>query len=126
MTQKQHDAHDFNYHMEYDLQNYSLYIKNKIFSQDIVASGGCMTFKQKNIQSFPFQINTELQAIAVHVTFPYDFILYNVYIDHGLTIQTFKDELDKLIRQLGHSFILTGIFNSYNILWGSHKTDRRG
>jgi exonuclease III len=109
-----------------NFKNYNTFNKNKTCSQDIMASGGVMTLVDKNIHSVSYQIDTNLQAIAVHVTFPLDFILCNVYIDHGISNQTFKDELEKLIKQLGHSFIITGDFNSHNILWGSHKTDKRG
>ena len=108
------------------LNNYISYIKNKTCTQDIMACGGVMTLINKNIHSSHFQLNTNLQAIAVHVTYPFDFIICNIYLDHGIPTQTLKDELENLIKQLGHSFILTGDFNAHNILWGSHKTDRRG
>lgn len=108
------------------LNNYKSYIKNKTSSQDINACGGVMTLVNSNIQSFPYHLNTNLQAIAVHVTYPFDFIICNIYLEHGLLIQTLEDELENLINQLGHSYIITGDFNAHNSLWGSHKTDRRG
>lgn len=108
------------------LNNYKSYIKNKDCAQNINACGGVMTLINSNIQSFSYNLNTNLQAIAVHVTYPFDFIICNIYLEHGLHIQTLKDELENLIEQLEHSFIITGDFNAHNTLWGSHKTDRRG
>lgn len=108
------------------LNNYISYIKNKSCSQDIMASGGVMTLINKNIHSSHFQLNTNLQALAVHVTYPFDFVLCNIYLDHNITTQTLNDELENIIKQLGHSFIITGDFNAHNKVWGSHKTDRRG
>ena len=112
--------------IEAHINNYKSYIKNKPFSQGINACGGVMTLVNSNLHSLNFQLNTNLQAIAVKLYYPFEFIICNLYVDHNISSQIFKDELESLISQLGHSFILTGDFNSHNILWGSHKTDRRG
>ena len=108
------------------LNNYNSYIKKKTCSQGSNVCGGVMTLISSHIQSSLFQLNTNLQAIPVQLTYPIDFIICNIYLDHNIPIQTFKDELENLVNQQGHSFILTGDFNSHNTLWGSHKTDRRG
>lgn len=71
-----------------------------------MGSGDVMTLINKDIHFFHFHLNTNLQAI-------------------GISTQTLKDELENLIKQLGHSFIITGDINAHNILWGSHKTETR-
>lgn len=115
--------------LKYDIQklkNYSIYSKNKTSTRDVMACGGVMTLIHKNVYSLPVDLDTNLQAVAVQISFPYDLIICNIYLEHNMSSQTFKDELEKLIAQLGHSFIITGDFNAHNTSWGSHKTDRRG
>jgi ribonuclease HI/uncharacterized protein YjgD (DUF1641 family) len=109
-----------------NFNNYTTYIKNKTCFQDVIASGGVMTLINKNVHSKSLLLDTNLQALAVQITYPTDFILCNIYLDHGHTTDFLKDELNKLIGQLGHSFLLTGDFNAHSTLWGSYKTDRRG
>lgn len=37
-----------------------------------------------------------------------------------------KNDIENIIRQISSPFIITGDFNSHNIIWGSKKTDNRG
>lgn len=106
-------------------KNYKLYNKIKT-CQTNTASGGVMILADNNIYTELLDIDTTLQAIAIKTTHPTDFTLCNVYLDHGLRVTELKNEFDKLIRQLGPKFIITGDFNAHNPIWGSHKTDAKG
>ena len=114
--------------LKYDttFKKYKIYNKIKDCNSTNIASGGVMILANKNIHSEMIDLDTTLQAIAIQTSYPTNFVLCNIYLDHGLRVTEIYDKLKHLIRQLGPNFILTGDFNAHNTMWGSHKTDGRG
>lgn len=107
-------------------KNYKIFNKIKNCNSTNIASGGVMILADRNIHTELFDLDTTLQAIAIQTYYPTNFVICNIYLDHGLRVTQIHDKLDHLIRQLGPNFVLTGDFNAHNTIWGSHKTDGRG
>ena len=107
-------------------KNYKIFNKTKDCNSTNIASGGVMILADKNIHTELLDLDTTLQTIAIQTSYPTNFVICNLYLDHGLRVTEIHDELNHLIQQLGPNFILTGDFNAHNIIWGSHKTDGRG
>ena len=55
---------------------------------------------------------------------PTNLHICNIYLPNSQHLN--EAEFIRIFRQLPKPFIITGDFNSHNILWGSHKTDTRG
>ena len=104
------------------LNKYNGYYKN-VDSQTI-SHGGVCSFVHEDIHSIPINLNTDLQAVAFQISYPFEHVICNLYLP-GSTIVD-KQKLVHLINQLGQKFILVGHFNAHNPPWGSVKLDNRG
>lgn len=87
------------------------------------ANGGVAIFIKENINVEEVNLNTNLQAVAIKVNFPYKMTICNIYLPDN---QWTSEDLQDVIEQLPAPILLLGDFNSHNILWGSEFTDRRG
>lgn len=105
-----------------NFKHFKTYYKN--IDDGINAHGGVMTLVNEMLVSNEVQLNTNFQAIAVEIYFPFKHIVCNVYFPGNEPID--EHDLDELIGQLGNNFILIGDFNAHNTLWGSRTTNSRG
>jgi len=87
-------------------------------------SGGSAILVKKDIIHSHIVLDTQIQAIAVRITFHRVITLCSIYIPPSEVITT--QELDKLVAQLPTPFILMGDFNSHNPLWGEDRCDVKG
>ena len=77
--------------------------------------------------SFPhsqFDLNTNLQAVAVNVTLSKKVTICSMYLPPSDTLS--KDSLVNLKDQLPHPFMLVGDFNGHSKVWGCSDTNDRG
>ena len=104
------------------LKNYTLYRTD--YPTDGRACGGVAVGVVDTLYSTPVHVATYLQAVAVRVHLEQHVTILNLYItrDQDFTLL----ELDNLLQQLPQPIIVVGDFNSYNVLWGSVRSDVRG
>ena len=76
-----------------------------------------------NIPHSEIKLNTYLQAAAISATLHKTITVYSIYIPPSKEIK--ESELNNLIEQLPRPFIIIGVFNSHNEIWGSKKTDKK-
>ena len=88
------------------------------------AAGGVAIFINSNGPHSHIPLNTNLQAVAVSITFYRVITLCSIYIPPSSRLSA-KD-LDELVLQLPSPFILLGDFNGHNILWGSKDIIDKG
>ncbi|VVC27163.1 Endonuclease/exonuclease/phosphatase, partial [Cinara cedri] len=107
-----------------NLKNYKGYFKNR--QNQGRASGGVCIFASLMSEHENIPLNTILEAIAIKISSnnSQKICLCNLYAPDSANL-TLTD-LENLIKQLPHPFILLGDFNSRNTLWGFNYTDRRG
>ena len=105
------------------ISKYKCYIKN-FNSLNNVAQGGVMTLVNENYNSSEILLQTNLQAVAVKITFPICFVICNLYLVGSQKIS--KNDLNNLISQLGPLFMIVTDANAHNFTWGSNKIDVRG
>jgi Endonuclease-reverse transcriptase len=103
-------------------RGYHAFYRNK--NSHTNAHGGVLTLIKSNISCSEVHLNTEIQAVAVRVNFPYEMVICNIYTPHT-EIFSADDWLD-LIRQLGPKYMLSGDFNAHSTSWGSKKNCSRG
>ena len=105
-----------------DFKNYSIY--NFINEDCQRASGGASIVVNNKTPHCEFKIDTNLQAVAVSVSFDVKVTICSVYVPPaGVLIQS---DLDKLIDQLPKPFFLLGDFNGHNQLWGCNDLNNKG
>jgi len=102
----------------FTLKQYDIYRHDQISNQN--AKGGVAIAVQKNVRSQVFQINSNLQAVAVTVFLPQPITICSIYLhqDDHITCGAIED----LANQLPTPYILTGDFNAHNCIWGSSHT----
>lgn len=105
-----------------NLKNFKCFYKN--VDSTSIAHGGVCIYLNNNIDGEEIQLNTELQVVAIKVKFPIKCIICSIYLPGSEGIS--RADLDSLISQFDHPYILLGDFNSHNPIWGSEKTDSRG
>ena len=69
-------------------------------------------------------MQTTLQAVAVKLFYPIQYIICNIYLPGSESITTSK--IEDLINQFDCHFMLIGDFNGHNYIWGSDHIDARG
>ena len=112
----------FKYDHKPILNNYKPFYHN-VYS-NTVAKGGVITFVNNNFDCEEILLNSNIQAVAVKVYYPIEFIICNIYLPGSEQIPS--NELLNIISQFNLPYMLLGDFNSHNILWGSNHTDNRG
>lgn len=103
-------------------KNYDVYFKNNVSTT--IAHGGVAIFVNNNFESEPFNINSNLQVIAVKISFPFKFVICNIYLPPNDHIS--YTEINNIVAQINMPFIFVGDFNAHSHLWSSVKTDARG
>jgi ribonuclease HI/exonuclease III len=103
-------------------KNYTLYRTD--FPTAGRACGGVAIGVVDSVHSAPVHITTNLQAVAVRVHLQQQLTILNLYItrDQDFTLLDLQD----LLQQLPQPVLVVGDFNSYNVLWGSARTEPRG
>lgn len=104
------------------LKNYKSFYKN--VNSTTVAKGGVVTFVNENFDCEEIAITSNIQAVAVKVYYPVEFIICNIYLPGNEQIPSI--ELTNIMSQFNLPFMLLGDFNAHNILWGSDINDNRG
>lgn len=105
----------------FTLRGYSVFRKDVIPNQR--ARGGVGIFIRDTIPATPIPLQTDMQAIAIQINFPLNFVICNIYLPE---FDWNRNELINLIQQLPKPFLLLGDFNSHNPIWGSSNLDTRG
>ena len=88
------------------------------------AAGGVAIFIREDVYSEEYQLQTDLEAIAVRIPLPVMTTICSLYLPPGQTIEERK--LQQLIRQLPQPFLVLGDFNAHDPTWGDLKSDPRG
>lgn len=105
----------------YSLKNYSMIRREAEGGER--AHGGVALFLRDDVIFDDLQIRSNLQVVAARVKVPVNITLCNVYLpDANWTLEN----LNSIVDQLEHPFILMGDFNAHNTMWGSIKVDTRG
>ncbi|KAG5897365.1 hypothetical protein JTB14_030247 [Gonioctena quinquepunctata] len=99
----------------------------KLFRRDVEpgarAHGGIAIFIKNNFPATEIPLRTDIQALAVHIDYPYKMTICNIYLPNtDWTLAAFEN----IIEQLPSPFLIMGDFNSHNPIWGSHKLDAGG
>ena len=98
---------------------------NKCRTSGLRASGGVTIYISSLYPSKQIFISTHLEAIAASVKLnDIEVNLCNIYLPNQHTFS--EKDIENIIKQLPKPFIITGDFNSHNIIWGSQNTDNRG
>ena len=88
------------------------------------ASGGTSIMVKSSVPHSQFDLNTNLQAVAVTVTLSKKVTICSIYLPPSDTLS--KNALVNLIDQLPHPFMLVGDFNGHSKVWGCSDTNDRG
>lgn len=97
---------------------------SKFKTSGLRASGGVTIYISSLYPSKQIFISTHLEAIAASVKLnDIEVNLCNIYLPNQHTFS--EKDLENIIKQLPTPFIITGDFNSHNIIWGSQNTDNR-
>ena len=88
------------------------------------ASGGTSIMVKSSVPHSQFDLNINLQAVAVNVTLSKKVTICSIYLPPNDTLS--KHSLVNLIDQLPHPFMLVGDFNGHSKVWGCSDTNDRG
>ena len=88
------------------------------------ASGGTSIMVKSSVPHSQFDLNTNLQAVAVNVTLSKKVTICSIYLPSSDILS--KNSLVSLIDQLPHPFMLVGDFNGHSTVWGCSDTNDRG
>lgn len=106
-----------------NLKNYKTFHKNR--TSYLSASGGAAIYVRDHLECTEFQLNTNLEAVAVVCTIASKRIcICSIYIPDSYGIN--KNEIESIIELLPKPFIMLGDLNCRSTIWGCKKTDNRG
>ena len=88
------------------------------------ASGGTSIMVKSSVPHSQFDLNTNLQAVAVNVTLSKKVTICSIYLPPSDILS--KKSLVNLIDQLPHPFMLVGDFKGHSKVWGCSDTNDRG
>jgi len=110
---------------EYDLKipGYKSYGIARVSANNTPTNGVAVCIKENFVHK-QITINTELQAVAVEVMFPFKCSVLSLYLPPSLIVS--ENELDNLIAQLPAPVIILGDLNAHHTSWGSRRTSQRG
>lgn len=108
--------------IDFKIPNYSSVTKHGHYNR--TPHGGVSIFIHSSIPYHEIQLDTPIQAVAIRANLNRTMTICNIYSSRSHLLNT--QLLEDLYRQLPKPCLIIGDFNSYNILWGSAKTDKRG
>ena len=88
------------------------------------ASGGTSIMVKSSVPHSQFDLNSNLQAVAVNVTLSKKITICSIYLPPSDVLS--KNSLVNLIDQLPQPFMLVGDFNGHSKVWGCLDTNNRG
>lgn len=88
------------------------------------ASGGSSILINKTVPHSKIDLTTNLQAIAAKVTLSKTFTICSIYIPPNSPLK--QNDLENLVEQLPHPFMLVGDFNGHSKLWGCTNINNKG
>ena len=100
------------------------YMFNHICPDGQRASGGTSIIFKSSVPHSQFNLNTNLQAVAVNVTLSKNITICSIYLPPSDVLS--KNSLVYLIDQLPQPFMLVGDFNGHSKVWGCSDTNDRG
>ena len=102
--------------------NYSFYGSLPVLGNR--ATGGSAIVVKSNITHEFLPLRTAIQAVAIKVTLKKQYTICSVYLEPGsqITIQDLQD----LINQLPHPFLILGDLNAHSPLWFSDTSNNMG
>jgi len=106
----------------FTIPNYCCYKKEGHFNR--THHGGVGILIHQDTPHQHINLNTDIQAIAVRAKLDQLVTICSVYSSRSHELNA--DSMNDLVQQLPNPKIILGDFNSYNTLWGSEATDRRG
>ena len=113
---------NFNDNLIGKIPKFNTYYKNR--TNALRSSGGVATFVSDNFYSTQLNLITNLEAIAITIHGKEIITICNIYLPNQLNFN--ENDINKIIKQLPTPYIITGDFNSHNVIWGSISTDPRG
>lgn len=87
------------------------------------ARGGVCICVKENIPAKEHTLNTNVQAIAIQIQYPFKLTICNIYLP---SFNWHKNDLVQLFNQLPPPYLVVGDFNAHNPLWGSARLDLPG
>ena len=88
------------------------------------ASGRTSIMVKSSVPHGQFDLNTNLQAVAVTVTLSKKVTICSIYLPPNDVLS--KNSLVDLINQLPHPFMLVGDLDGHSKVWGCSDTNDRG
>ena len=104
------------------LRNYTFYRNDDTSGNR--AHGGVATLVSDSVHSSPLPLTTPLQAVAVRVHVPQPVTFCNIYLPEWAPAT--PPNLQSLVSQLPHPYVLLGDVNAHSPLWGDTMADGRG
>jgi Reverse transcriptase (RNA-dependent DNA polymerase)/Endonuclease-reverse transcriptase len=87
---------------------------------------GTAIFVKDNLKVTEIELDSTLNAVAVKVGLNREITICSLYLPPNDDTSTLKRDLQELIDQLPHPFILTGDLNAHNRMWGGREENPRG
>lgn len=115
----------FSKNSKFNLKNYSSLRKDKELEDGEIAHGGVLSLIHESIKFNPIQLQTNIQAVAYEVNYPFKHVICNVYLESS-NKKINEISLKRLISQLGDRFVIVGDMNAWGTLWGSSSNNPRG
>ena len=106
----------------FSLRGYNCFRRDD--EREVRAKGGVAILVRSDCPASQVQLQTELQAVAVRVTFPFNLTVCSIYLPPNLRLNI--DSLENLASQFAAPWVLLGDFNAHSPLWGSLRSDARG
>ena len=104
------------------LRQFNIFRKDRLNSSH--SSGGVAIVVQRSVACVEVPLSTALEAAAVRILSDRLITLCSLYIPPNLQLR--YEDLESLVAELPHPFIILGDFNAHNPLWGSARRDTRG
>jgi exonuclease III/ribonuclease HI len=104
------------------LRNHDFYRYDHVAGQR--AQGGVATAIHNSLHSEAVALTTPLQAVAVKIHLRSPITICNVYLPPDSVVS--QRDIDDLLAQLSHPFLITGDFNAHNPMWGGLSTNPKG
>ena len=114
----------FKKEFKFSLRNYQFLHQHLDLNADEIAHGGVGIFVRNDLIHRQIPTTTKFQTMTIQTRLHRQITICNIYIHP--TLQFTRQDLTNLADQLPKPFIITGDFNSHNVLWNDHRTDNRG
>ena len=108
-----------------DFKDFDIYLLNRNRIGPANPRGGVGIMVHKSVPHQTLQLDTQLEAIAINITFHGKLIsICSLYLPNPQVFTA--NQLTHLSSQLNPNHLLLGDFNAHNTLWGSATTDYAG